>query len=202
MPLSAFVRYFQSGEGQLWERLALCKSRVIVGSPDAAERAMSAVTEAIYGRPWRPQDAVEIQEMRQRLRESASPQNLKRAAGGTMDAEFIVQMMQLKHGCELPQIRLPGTLAALEALHKAGLLAAADANYLAASYRFQRSVEARIRLMDSAGRHEFPDEPRDRVKLAFLLGYADVDKLVQEIDAAWRETRERFDRIFSAAANE
>ncbi|HEX6960711.1 MAG TPA: hypothetical protein VF175_02505, partial [Lacipirellula sp.] len=43
MPLSSFVRYFQSGEGQLWERLALCKARVIYGSPEVAERAMTAV---------------------------------------------------------------------------------------------------------------------------------------------------------------
>ncbi len=200
MPLSAFVRYFQSGEGQLWERLALCKARVIVGSPAAAARAMSAVDEAIYGRPWQPHNAVEIRDMRQRLRESASPQNLKRAAGGTMDAEFIAQMLQLKHGREKPQIRVPGTIAALEALQKAGCLSTDDARFLTSSYRFQRSVEARIRLMDSAGRHEFPDEPRELAKLAFLLGYADADKLVQEVDAAWRETRERFDRIFTEAA--
>jgi glutamate-ammonia-ligase adenylyltransferase len=202
MPLSAFVRYFQSGEGQLWERLALCKARVIVGSPQAAERAMSAVTEAIYCRPWRSQDAAEIREMRQRLKDSASPQNLKRAAGGTMDAEFIAQMLQLKHGRDLPQIRVPGTIAAIEALHRVGRLGADDAKFLASSYRFQRSVEARIRLMDSAGRHEFPDEPRELAKLAFLLGYANADKLVQEVDAAWRETRERFDRIFAEAAAE
>jgi glutamate-ammonia-ligase adenylyltransferase len=202
MPLSAFVRYFQSGEGQLWERLALCKARVIVGSPTARPRAMSAVTEAIHCRPWQPANAVEIREMRQRLRESASPQNLKRAAGGTMDAEFIVQMLQLKHGRELPQVHLPGTIAALEALKKAGCLSAADAKFLASSYRFQRSVEARIRLMDSAGRHEFPDEPRELAKLAFLLGYSDSEKLVQEVDAAWRETREHFDRIFTEAAAE
>jgi glutamate-ammonia-ligase adenylyltransferase len=202
MPLSAFVRYFQSGEGQLWERLALCKARVIVGSPIVAQRAMSAVTEAIHCRPWQPANAVEISEMRQRLRESASPQNLKRAAGGTMDAEFIVQMLQIKHGRELPEVHVPGTIAALEALKKAGCLSADEAQFLASSYRLQRSVEARIRLMDAAGRHEFPDEPRELAKLAFLLGYADADKLVHEINAAWRETREHFDRIFAEAAAE
>jgi glutamate-ammonia-ligase adenylyltransferase len=202
MPLSAFVRYFQSGEGQLWERLALCKARVIVGSPEAASRAMAAVTEAIYCKPWRPQDAVEIREMRQRLRESASPQNLKRAAGGTMDAEFIAQMLQLKHGHDLPEIRVPGTIDALSALEMAGCLSMDDAACLATTYRFQRSVEARIRLMDAAGRHEFPEEPRELAKLAYLLGYADPVKLKAEVEAAWQETRVRFDRIFAEAAGE
>jgi glutamate-ammonia-ligase adenylyltransferase len=200
MPLATFVRYFQSGDGQLWERLALCKSRVIVGSPAAVDKAMAAVAAAVYCRPWRPEDAQEILEMRRRLEESASPLNLKRAPGGTMDTEFIVQMLQLKHGNELPQIRIPGTLAALESLATAGLLSTDDAKFLASSYRFQRSVEARIRLMDAAGRHEFPDEPRELAKLAYLLGYTDVDKLEAELKSTWRETRARFNQIFAAAA--
>ena len=56
--------------------------------------------------------------------------------------------------------------------------------------------------MDSAGRHEFPDEPRELTKPAYLLGYSDADKLTSEVDSAWRETRERFDRIFAEAAAE
>jgi glutamate-ammonia-ligase adenylyltransferase len=201
-PLDGFVRYFREGEGQLWERLALCKARVIVGPEAAAERAMAAVSDAIYCRPWRPQDTTEILEMRRRLKESASPLNLKRGAGGTMDVEFIVQMLQLKHGHDRPAIRQPGTIDALTALAAADCLAAADADYLATSYRFQRSVESRIRLMDAAGRHEFPDDPRELEKLAYLLGYPSGEQLARDMSDAWRETRERFDRIFAAAARE
>jgi glutamate-ammonia-ligase adenylyltransferase len=199
LPLSTFVRYFESGEGQLWERLALCKARVIVGSPDAAAKAMAAVNASIHCRGWEPEDAAEILEMRRRLEESASPLNLKRARGGTMDVEFIAEMLQLKHGCDLPQIRVPGTLDALAALQTAGCLSKDDAQFLAKSYRFQRSVEARIRLMDAAGRHEFPDDPRELAKLAYLLNYADPNKLAEEMKATWQETRARFDRLFATA---
>ncbi len=200
MPLDGFVRYFHEGGGQLWERLALCKARVIVGSPIAAERAMAAVRASIDCRPWQPGDAAEIREMRRRLEDSASPENLKRGPGGTMDTEFIVEMLELKHGAQRPETRATGTLEALAALAKAGCLAADDAKFLAESYRFQRSVEARIRLMDSAGRHEFPDEPRELAKLAFLLDYASPERLAREIQESRRETRARFDRIFAAAA--
>ena len=34
--LAEFGRYFSSGQGQLWERQALCKARVVFGSPAAA----------------------------------------------------------------------------------------------------------------------------------------------------------------------
>jgi glutamine synthetase adenylyltransferase len=90
----------------------------------------------------------------------------------------------------------------LEVLEQVGCHGADDAKFLASSYRFQRSVEARIRLMDAAGRHEFPDDPRELAKLAFLLGYAEPEKLAQNVKAAWQETRERFDRIFAAASQQ
>ena len=201
MPLDGFVRYFRAGGGQLWERLALCKARVIVGSPTAAERAMAAVNASIYARPWRPEDASEILAMRRRLEESASSDNLKRGVGGTMDAEFIVEMLVLKHGASQPDIRYTGTIDALGALSDAGILTLDDAVFFATSYRFQRSVEARIRLMEAAGRHEFPDEEPEVEKLAFLLDYASADKLAKEIQEIRRETRARFDRIFAAAAS-
>jgi glutamate-ammonia-ligase adenylyltransferase len=201
MPLDGFVRYFREGGGQLWERLALCKARVIVGSPTAAERAMAAVTASVHAKPWTPEDASEILNMRRRLEESASADNLKRGAGGTMDAEFIAEMLALKHGSDRPQVRVPGTLDALTALAKAGILGADDATFLARSYRFQRSVEARIRLMDAAGRHEFPDDQRELEKLAFLLGYESAQRLAREIQEIRRETRARFEQIFAAAAS-
>ena len=76
--------------------------------------------------------------------------NLKRGPGGTVDTEFLVQMLQLKHGGDDPSVRVPGTLDALTALEQGGYLSADDAEYFRNSYRFQRSIEARIRLMDAS----------------------------------------------------
>ena len=112
-----------------------------------------------------------------------------------MDTEFVVQMLQLKHGRELPEIRQTGTLAALEALARAGCLTTADACLLSASYRLQRNVEARIRLMDSAGRHEFPEEPQELARLAFLLGYTSGTDLAAEVERTCLEVRATYERL-------
>ena len=117
-----------------------------------------------------------------------------------MDTEFIVQMLQLKHGRQLPQVCPPGTLDALEALEKARILDGEDAHFLRTSYRFQRGVEARVRLMNSAGRHEFPDNPMELAKLAFLLGYSEPDDLANKVARTFRETRAHFERILHANA--
>jgi glutamate-ammonia-ligase adenylyltransferase len=197
--LESFVNYFHSGSGQLWERLALCKSRVI-STPDlAAKRAEAAITEAIYCRPWSAEDARELRQMRAKLEENATPWNLKRGPGGTVDAEFAVQMLQMRHGLEHPEIRLPGTLAALAAVRASGLMDASDAQTLAENYRFLRSVEARIRLMAAAGRHEFPTDAMERAKLAFLLDRQTPEALEEQVTACLRSNRAAFDRVFGDA---
>ncbi|MCG8451198.1 MAG: hypothetical protein MI725_16645 [Pirellulales bacterium] len=197
--LDGFVRYFQSGGGQLWERQALCKARVITGSPGAVQRAMQAVAEATYCKPWQPSFATEIRQMRLKLQESASPKNLKRSAGGTMDTEFIVQMLQLKHGQQQPQVRVQGTLEGLTALEHSGILSQADAKFLRTAYRFQRNIEACIRLMNSSGRHEYPEDFKQQAKLAFLLGHNDPTQLSGEVAEMFCEVRGVFLKVFEAA---
>lgn len=191
--------YFESGAGQLWERLALCKARVVYGADHAARRAMEAVADAAYGPAWRPAHADEIREMRRRLEATASPRNLKRGAGGTVDTEFLAQTLQLRHGGADPSVRTPNTLDALSALERAGALSPDDAEFFRTSYRLERNVEARIRLMNSAGRHEFPADGVELEKLAFLLGYPSGRVLAEEVESCRRETRARFDRLFEAA---
>src|SRR4029078_10202975 len=102
----------------------------------------------------------EIRHMRQRLEETATPRNLKRGAGGTVDVEFAVQMLQLKHAAERPDVLPPGTLDALTALHGAGCLGADDLEFFHKSYRFLRSVETGLRLMNTAPPPDLPHDPR------------------------------------------
>ena len=199
VPIDSFARYFSEGRGQLWERQALCKARVVLGEPAAAEYAMQTVADAAFGPAWKPGYATEIREMRMRLEETASQRNLKRGPGGTVDIEFLVQMLQLKYGGSDSSIRRPGTLEALEALENGGYLSSDDADYFRRSYRFQRSVEARIRLMNAAGRHELPENAKELAKLAFLLGYADSRELVAEAEHMFAENRVRFNRLFDVA---
>jgi glutamate-ammonia-ligase adenylyltransferase len=195
----ALARYFAEGPSQLWERQALCKARPVLGSEEASRYAMEIVAQAAFGTPWRPEFATEIRQMRDRLEETASQRNLKRGTGGTVDTEFLVQMLQLKHGGEDPSVRVPGTLDALSALENGGYLSTDDAAYFRKSYRFQRSIEARIRLMAASGRHELPDSDRELAKLAYLLGYSRPDELVTEAQHTFAENRARFNRIFDAA---
>ncbi len=191
-----FRRYFADGRGQLWERLALCKARPVFGSHLAREQAMIEVGRVLREPPWEAHFASEIYQMRMQLEETASRQNLKRGPGGTVDVEFLVQFLQLRHAADTPQVLTTGTLDAIIVLHQCGYLPREDADYLDESYRFMRSVEARIRLMNYPGRHELPDQPADRAKLAYLLGFADGDHVAERCRDYMRRNRELMRRYF------
>ena len=193
-----FARYFAGGGGQLWERQALCKARVVFGSPRAGAAAIDVVARAAFDHPWQPSDAVEIRRMRGRLEETADASgDLKRGPGGIVDIEFLVQMLQLKHARDNPRLRVANTLAALDELHRAGLMADDDREFFARSYRLLRTIEGRLRLMNSTARDRLPRDPVELTKLAGLLHYASGESLMTDYETASREIRRRFELIFS-----
>lgn len=197
--LAEFARYFASRQGQLWERQALCKARVIFGSDAARQSTMETVHRSLIGEGWQPSDAVAIRQMRARLEETAAPTNLKRGPGGTMDIEFAVQMLQMKYGGDRPECLVPGTLEAIAALHEAKALDQEDADFLAQAYRFLRSIEARLRLMNTTARHDLPEDELEQKKLAFLLGYDEAAGLLEDCRTFTTEIRRRCDRLFEQA---
>jgi [glutamine synthetase] adenylyltransferase / [glutamine synthetase]-adenylyl-L-tyrosine phosphorylase len=198
--LEEFERYFTDGRGQLWERQALCKARPVCGSSTSQARALEVMRRVVVEYDWQPGSAEEIRQMRIRMQQSASEQNLKRGIGGTVDVEFIVQMLQLKYVDQHPQILAPGTLDAIAALRRAGLLADEDAERLDRSYRFLRSIESGLRLMNTAARHDLPTDDLELNKLAFLIGGKNAQQLVDDCRQHRQSNRECFHRLFAAAA--
>lgn len=194
--LDEFRKYFAEGQGTIWERQALLKSRVIQGTEDAMAAAERAIVESIYAKPWSADDGAAIRQMRARLEESTGAGNIKRGAGGIVDIEFLTQMMQLKHGAGRPALRRSNTLAALESLRAEKRLNDADAELLAGAYRFLRTIEARLRLMDTTARDDLPDERADLDKLGRVLGYPDGAAFAEEVGERRRRVRDRFERIF------
>jgi glutamate-ammonia-ligase adenylyltransferase len=198
--LPEFARYFSSGEGQLWERQALSKARVVYGSPRAGESAERAIRRAAFGPKWKPENAESIWQMRQRLEEASTPGNLKRGPGGLVDIEFTVQMLELKHAGGKPQVAVPGTLEALHQLHAAGIMDRENYEFFVASYRFLRAIQSRLRLMSTTARDNLPDEPRELLKLAKLLGYEGTEGLMADCQRYTSENRHRAERIFEVVA--
>ena len=198
--VAEFEKYFVSGQGQLWERQALCKARPVYGSEDARQQVLEVAHRCITSPPWQPQFAQDIRSMRQRLEKTASPLNLKRGPGGTVDIEFAVQMMQLRAANELPEILVPGTLDAIAALNRTGCLGDSDRDFFSESYRFLRGVESSLRLMNTTARHDLPEDEASLTRLAYLLDIESGGELLKQCQHFTSENRLRFDRIFEEAS--
>src|SRR5436189_289420 len=179
--LAAFATYHRTG-ARLWERQALIKARVVAGAPALGARLEAIVAEFIYGRGLSPAEVAAIADMRARIeRERGAADgeavNIKTGRGGLVDVEFLVQMLQLRHGHAHPAVRVRDTPGAIGALAAAGLLPPADARALAEGYAFLRALESRLRL-----EHNQPLEVT-AADAAALLSPARADAPALRLDA-------------------
>jgi glutamate-ammonia-ligase adenylyltransferase len=192
-----FHRYFAAGDGQYWERQALCRARVVYASQEIACQAKQLIEVAAFEHAWDAGLASAIRGMRKRLEDAAPQGNLKRGRGGLVDIEFLVQMLQLKHGAANPAVRGANTIDALNALTAHGLLSSEDGEFFARAYHFLRTVEARLRLMHATARNDLPTDATELLKLARLVNSAGGEELVGACRTTMDETRRRFDAIFN-----
>ena len=193
-----FLRYFVNGDGQLWERLALCKGRPIYRTSESVVPLNQLIHTCVTSQPWLPQHAHEVGEMRIRMQEGASTRNIKRGPGGSVDVEFAIQMLQLKYASEFPDVLTPNTVQAANQLKTHQLIAESDFEFFQKSYNMLRWVEARLRLMNTASRHDMPDDEQSLAKLAMLLQYPNHHQLVSDVQYLRRENRRRFVALLDA----
>ena len=127
-----------------------------------------------------------------------------RGHGGIVDIEFLVQTLQLQHARKNPGApRVPNTLAALRALLAAEIMHEEEHHFFDSSYRFLRTIESRLQLMNSTARDQLP-RGRDRSleqAWAHLLRYSSGDALMCDYEKTTSQIRERFDAAFDAAGN-
>ncbi len=194
MQLDQFVEYFHNGEGSVVERQSLCKARPIAGTQNFSKRALQAIAKLIQSTPFCDEDIASILAFRSEIQSSAKVHNLKRGEGGTVDIECLVQLMQLAHAHDHPEILVPGTLEAIGLLEQTGILEPEDARRIHDGYCFLREIEAALRLMNATARHDLPDETKDLDRLGVLLDSnsgLELKERTNEIRAIHREIFER-----------
>ncbi len=84
---------------------------------------------------------------------------MKLGPGGLSDVEFLTQLLQLKHGGSLPELRVTGTFPALHRLREAEILSTADYNSLHDSYLFCTRVRLRLHLQQGRDSNSLPTDP-------------------------------------------
>ncbi|MBO0732429.1 MAG: hypothetical protein J2P57_24420, partial [Acidimicrobiaceae bacterium] len=168
--LDAYATYYARW-AQSWERQALLRGRTVAGDVDLAKRFEAVAAEFVWGRPFAEADVRELRRIkarveRERLPAGEDPQfHLKLGRGSLSDVEWTVQLLQLRHG-----VRETGTIAALDALERRGVLAAEDGRALRDAYRFCEATRNRLYLVRGSPGDALPTAGHQLTVLARSLG--------------------------------
>ncbi len=164
LPVNAAIGYYESS-ALAWERAAFIRARACAGDMALGQDFLDAIKPFVWRRGLDFGAIREIRGMSHRIRDHYARgqifgpgYDLKRGRGGIRECEFFAQIQQMIHGGRDGDLRVPATVPALAALHKAGWIAADDATMLRESYRLYRTIEHRLQMVDDQQTHSLPTQ--------------------------------------------
>ncbi len=166
-------RDYQRREAWVWEHQALVRARGVAGDPDLLAR-FETVRRELLCQPRDPMALMrDVAGMRRRMAQHHGDDgSLKRATGGIVDIEFMVQYLVLAHAHEHPDLAVyTDNVRILETVERLGLLPAPVAQSLRSAYLALRSEWHRsvLDLPDTERAAEVLSSHRDQVREAWDL---------------------------------
>jgi glutamine synthetase adenylyltransferase len=179
--IDALLSAIDSVEIPIEHRMNLYTARII-GQGTFATQAESAIEKFLHKQVWSKQDSSDLVQWRRSLELTASPENIKRGWGGTLDVEVLAHIYYAKHLHTPKHPWLRGAVERLEALRKNGVLSPQVALQLRDAYYFLRGVESGLRLMNTQLRHDLPKDPLELSKLAYVLQLPEPEQLIESCE--------------------
>lgn len=151
-PLASRIHSFadyQEREAWTWEHMALTRARVI-SAPSDFRSEIEAIIRGVLTRPREAAGvATDVADMRRAIALEKGDDDvwdLKHAAGGMVDIDFIAQYLQLVHAAAAPDILNVNTLHVLDNAARLGVLPHAAAEVLRPATRLYHDLTQIIRL--------------------------------------------------------
>ncbi len=202
--LTSYRAYYQRWSST-WEAQALLRAAYGAGDVDVAEEFLAVIDPVRYPETGLTTAQVnEIRKLKGRMEAERAPRsgsasrNTKLGPGGLSDVEWVVQLLQLRHGAQLPGLRTPSTMLALDAAAAADLLTAADAEVLRQAWTLASEIRNAVMLHRGRAADFLPSDVRELSAVAQILGYAKGESslLVEEQLRRARLARQVMDHTF------
>lgn len=159
-----------------WEAQALLRARPVAGDPELGADFVALADEIRYPAAFREEQVREIRRMKARVEAERLPRggdrtrHLKLGPGGVSDVEWLVQLLQLRHGAEHPELRTVSTLTALHAAVRLHLIDDEDAAHLEESWRYASRVRSALKLWNGRSSDALPTDWNELEGIANVLG--------------------------------
>jgi [glutamine synthetase] adenylyltransferase / [glutamine synthetase]-adenylyl-L-tyrosine phosphorylase len=199
--LASYARYYEEWV-EPWELLALVKARPSAGDEELLGEYFEMIEPVVWRKSLSREVVNEIRAIKARVESERIPANedpdfhLKLGPGGLSDVEFATQFLQLSHGGSIPEIRVPGTFPALQALRDAGLLTSSQFHDLYDAYLFCTRVRLRLHLQSGRPSDSLPMVHDAASRLAASLGLERTGELREQYRRFTRRSRRTFEAIF------
>ena len=192
--IDSFADY-QEREAWTWEHMALTRARVISASP-AFRKKIEDIIRSVLTRPRDPAStAGDVADMRRAIALEKGEDDiwdLKLAAGGLVDIDFIAQYLQLAHAAEKPDILSVSTLQVLDNAARLGVLPQAEAEVLRSAARLYHDLTQILRLCVTG---KFNPETAGEDLLRVMARAGDTPDF-STLEARVRETQAEVRRVF------
>ena len=182
-PLAAYESYYRD-RAQLWEIHALTRARPISGP---TQEAYIEIIKQIWRDVGQQPDLfAKIENMLERIQKErgsgAEFRDFKTGVGGMIEAEFLVQALQMRAG-----IWEPNWQRALTRLREETVLSKSEADRATKSYDLLRRIETALRRFENKNVSALPATADEQLKLAKWLDYKNSEHFTKDYQAA-RET--------------
>jgi glutamate-ammonia-ligase adenylyltransferase len=182
------------------------RAKPIAGSSALIEAFLELINHYRYPKELPAAAVTEIRRIKARMETERLPQgadprrHTKLGRGSLSDVEWLVQLMQLKHGKNHPSIRTPKTLVALRACVSEGLIAEHDARVLAEAWTLASRVRSASVLWANKRTDVLPTDRQQLEGMSRILEYpaGSASRLEEDYLAFTRRSRMVYERLFFA----
>ncbi|MBX9393066.1 bifunctional [glutamine synthetase] adenylyltransferase/[glutamine synthetase]-adenylyl-L-tyrosine phosphorylase [Streptomyces sp. TRM72054] len=162
----------------VWESQALLRAEPVAGDEGLGRRFVELIDPLRYPERGLGDEAVrEIRRLKARMESERLPRgadpklHTKIGPGGLSDVEWTVQLLQLRHGWQVPGLRTTRTREALAAARDAGLISTVDAGILDEAWVLATRVRNAVMLVRGRAGDTFPSHARELAAVGRYLGY-------------------------------
>ncbi|MBI5260303.1 MAG: bifunctional [glutamine synthetase] adenylyltransferase/[glutamine synthetase]-adenylyl-L-tyrosine phosphorylase [Bradyrhizobium sp.] len=192
--IDSFADY-QAREAWTWEHMALTRARVVSAPPEFRARIEAIIRDVLTRPRDTPIIAQDVADMRKAIAQEKGEDDhwdLKYAAGGIVDIDFIAQYLQLVHAHDKPEILDVSTLQVLDNAAKLGVLGSSEAEILRAAARLYHDLTQILRLCVS---DKFKPETAG-VDLLRVMARAGDEPDFSALEARVKDTQVEVRRVF------
>lgn len=201
--LEAYREYY-SRWSSAWEAQALLRARPMAGCDELAQAFVSMVDPVRYPRSLPENDVREIKRIKARMESERLPRgadparHVKLGRGGLSDVEWLVQLWQLQHAHNHPELRTTKTVPALQAAKELGLVDGPDAELLESAWRLAGKIRNANVMWTGKTSDVLPSARGDLEAVARWCGYDPGNAAAFEDDyySLTRRARAVFERLY------